>query len=193
MASDQDDEWDFDEIMRSMREANSYWYCKDKRAMERRIVREVLAARLTVEQLRSRDDDPPDCEAIVDKRRSGIEVTELADEETLKSMVKAKRKFAADWREVLKHGKFLLWDQASLRAKVQSLIGEKDPAAKGHPYERYYLVIHSDEFSLGKENVEEFLSGATFQSRWITDAYLGLPPPPLSDGKPAVLKLNLVP
>jgi hypothetical protein len=197
MASDQDDEWDFDEIVRGMREANSYWYwidpqTKDKGPMERRIVSEVLAAaRLTVEELHSPDDEAPDCEAIVDKRRSGIEVTELADKEALKSMVKAKRQFA-DWREAMKHGKFLLWDQASLRAKVQNRIEEKDPAAKGHPYERYYLVIHSDELSLGKENVEEFLRGATFRSRWITDAYFALPPPPLSDGKPAVFKLNLV-
>jgi hypothetical protein len=136
--------------------------------MERGIVTDVFAAiGLTFEELRSRHphDDPPDCEAIVGGLRSGIEVTELAHEPTLRSTIKGT-------------GQFLLWDQATLCAEVQRLIDRKDKPekVKGSPYDRYFLVIHSDETSLGKESVAEFLEGATFQSRLVTDAYLALPP-----------------
>ena len=38
-----------------------------------------------VQQLPTRDDDPPDCEAVIRGLRCGIEVTELLDQQTLES------------------------------------------------------------------------------------------------------------
>jgi hypothetical protein len=175
------DDWDFDEIKRNTRGANSYWYWKDRAVMDEGIAKDVLAAlKLPFEQLRSRHrEDPPDCEAIVDGWRTGIEVTELAHESTLKSTIKG-------------NARFLLWDQSTLCAKLQALIERKDTPekVKDGPYDRYFLIIHTDECSLGKENVEGFLRGATFQSRLITHAYLALPP--LFDVLP-VVDLKLIP
>jgi hypothetical protein len=41
-------------------------------------------------------------------------------------------------------------------------------------YERYVLVIHTDEFFLDSDNVERFLMGASFNTSLITHAFLGL-------------------
>jgi hypothetical protein len=51
-----------------------------------------------VEQLAARKDDPPDCEALVDGQRCGIEVTELVHERALRLSAKGgnERHFAWD-------------------------------------------------------------------------------------------------
>jgi hypothetical protein len=46
-------------------------------------------------------------------------------------------------------------------------------SARG-PYERYVLVIHTDEFFLDSATVRRFLKGATFRAHLITDVILGL-------------------
>jgi hypothetical protein len=44
----------------------------------------------------------------------------------------------------------------------------------GGPYDRYILVIHTDELVLDWDNVGRFLQGATFHANFITNAFLGL-------------------
>ena len=68
-----------------------------------------------------------------------------------------------------------MWDRNDLIAAIQVLIDGKDVAKlKGGPYERYVLVIHTDEFFLSRETVSKFLEGATFRSQLFTDVIIGL-------------------
>lgn len=63
---------------------NGYWAWRDKPVGEREAAEDVLsAAGLNLSCLRSRPEDPPDCEAIIDSQRWGIEVTELVHQRTL--------------------------------------------------------------------------------------------------------------
>jgi hypothetical protein len=206
----EDDAWDFAEIARNTREANSYGYWKDRPVMNDGITREVLKDRSwPFEQLRSRDrqdrQDAPDCEAIVNGWRTGIELTELMHQQTLEANIKTNKRFPLSpgiplWKQPnllvrLRGQRFHIWDQATLRAKVQSLIDEKDippEELKGGPYDRYFLIIHTAEGALGKDNVEAFLQDAVFESRWIANAYLWLPPP-FEKQMPFVFELKLTP
>ena len=55
------------------------------------------------------------------------------------------------------------------------MIDAKDAAKlKGGPYERYVLVIHSNEFFLSRIATTEFLRGAKFRAELITDVFIGL-------------------
>jgi len=141
-----------------------YWYWKDKPVMECGAAKDVLtAAGLNIEGITSRGkDDPPDCEALVDGERSGIEVTELVHRKALELSIRGDEKFFA-------------WEKLDLCDALQALIARKDRAdVKGGPYKRYILVIHTDEMSLVRDTVERFLAGASFQAQFITDAFLGL-------------------
>lgn len=71
---------------------------------------------------------------------------------------------------------YRVWDQRGLRAALQQRIDRKDDPSKlkGGPYERYILVIVTDEIYLTEANVETFLSDAGFRAGLVTDACLGL-------------------
>ena len=63
---------------------------------------------------------------------------------------------------------------------------------KGGPYERYVLVIHTDEFLLDSTTVRRFLKGATFRARLINnDVIVGLSYEPASGACP-VFRLELI-
>ena len=141
-----------------------YWYWKDKPVMECGAAKDVLtAAGLNIEGITSRADDPPDCEALVDGERCGIEVTELVHQKALELSIRGDEKFFA-------------WERLDLCNALQALIARKDRAGnvKGGPYKRYILVIHTDETFLVRHTVEQLLAGASFQAEFITDAFLGL-------------------
>jgi hypothetical protein len=178
-----EEDW-FALAMGQMRGSNDYWYWRDKPEMEVGAARAVLTqAGLEIQQLRSRDDgeDPPDCEAIIGGSRCGIEVTELVHQPTLESTIRGNHQI-------------LFWERDTFCTALQERIDRKDRSdkVKGGPYDRYILVVVTDEFSLGREDVAQFLEGATFRSRFITDVYLGLsydPEPRLCP----VFELTLVP
>ncbi len=68
------------------RKWNSFWYWREKPIMESGAALALLeAANIRVEQLVSREPghDPPDCEALLDGRWSGIEVTEVVHQRAL--------------------------------------------------------------------------------------------------------------
>jgi hypothetical protein len=69
-----------------------------------------------------------------------------------------------------------VWDRDLLAAALQEKLSRKDAPekVKGGPYERYFLVIVTDEGFLYRENVAQFLGGMGFRARFVTDAYLGL-------------------
>jgi hypothetical protein len=174
--------------------------------MERGAARDVLTcAGLKVTDLRSRPDkqDPPDCEAIIGGQRCGIEVTELIHQKALERSLK--RLDARPNGEVtpkpgaeayFRGGVYFEWTAESFRADLQQRISRKDDASrvKGGPYDRYILVIVTDEFTLDRHRVERFLEGTTFNTRFIDEVYLGLsyhPGPDLGGGSCPVFQLNL--
>ena len=62
------------------------------------------------------------------------------------------------------------WDRDDVLRKIQEIINVKDGKHyKGGPYQRFVLVIYTDEFVLDGAKMNEFLAGATFRSRVFTD------------------------
>jgi hypothetical protein len=76
------------------------------------------------------------------------------------------------------------WGRDDLIASVQELIDEKDrpEKVKGGPYDRYILVIATDEFMLDRHTVETFLTGAMFKACMIDFVLFGLSYHPSSEG-----------
>ena len=111
---------------------------------------------------RPANQDPPDCEGNLDGRWSGVEVTELVHQKALERSIKHSEAY-------------FLWNRSDLIAEIQDRIDAKEAAhLKRGPYERYVLVIHSDEFILSRIAATEFLQGAKFRAKMITDVFLGL-------------------
>jgi hypothetical protein len=74
------DDDDFKQLaLANTREWNGFWFGHDKPVGESGAARGILeAAKVQVTDLKSLDQDPPDCGATLDGQFSGIEVTELA-------------------------------------------------------------------------------------------------------------------
>jgi hypothetical protein len=188
-----DDGRDEAETLRSLIEANlrpwnSFWTWRDKPIGEHGAASEILQqACIRVVGLESRPpgSDPPDCEAMLDGQWSGVEVTELVDEKTLSRSIRALKERAAG-REPEEPEAHFVWDRDSLLTALQGLIDAKDAAKlKGGPYERYVLIIHTNELFLDSSTVRQFLRGAKFRAaQLITDVIVGLSYEP-SSGCPA--------
>jgi hypothetical protein len=68
-----------------------------------------------------------------------------------------------------------VWDRNDLIDAIQKRIDVKDKAKlRGGPYDRYVLVMHTNELILDSRRVGEFLKGAKFHCQQITDVILGL-------------------
>jgi hypothetical protein len=161
-------------VLVNKREWNSFWSWRDNPVAERGIARDLLeAVGVQVDSLRSLDQDPPDCEATLDGQFSGIEVTELVHRATLERSIKAVRQRSRG-EEPQKPEAYFVWGRDDLIAALQAMLVVKNSAKLKRSYERYVLVIHTDEFFLDSENVERFLRGARFKTSLITHAFLGL-------------------
>ena len=148
-------------------------------------------AGIKVGELVSRRDNPPDCEGMLDRQWSAVEVTELVHRKRLERSLKAIKERVAG-RETEKPEAYFVWDRANLFRAIQELIEAKDAVRyKGGPYERYVLVIHTDEFFLYSATVRRFLKGATFRAHLITDVIVGLSYEPVLGGCP-VFRLELI-
>lgn len=156
---------------------NSFWSWRDKPIGEHGAASEILQrAGVNIVGLTSRpqNEDPPDCEGILDGQWSGVEVTELVHQKTLERSIKAVKQRAAG-REPERPEAYFAWGRDDLTAAIQVLIDGKDVARlKGGPYERYVLVIHTDEFFLSRETVNHYLRGVKFRCQLITDVIIGL-------------------
>src|SRR3712207_4539704 len=128
MDDDQDGEdlrESFRVIQENSRPWSGYWAWRDKPVMEREAAHEVLTT-LGLEplNLRSRPEgqEPPDCEAIIDGKRCGIEVTELIHRKTLERSFRAKRARKAGRvppkSEVEAYRRWLQIGRASCRERV---------------------------------------------------------------------------
>jgi hypothetical protein len=149
------------------RKKNSFWVWPDRLVEERGIATEILRqGGVDVADMRSRKqgEDPPDCEATLDGRVSGVEVTELIDQPSLERNL----------RELESPPEYFDWDKPTFLAALQKRIDAKDRKWRGGRYERRVLVIHTDEFELNRDIVSRFLESARFRATLITDAFLGL-------------------
>jgi hypothetical protein len=158
------------------REWSAYWHWHDKSVGEKGAAAEILQhACVDVVGLISREpgQDPPDCEATLDGRCSGVEVSELVHKPTLERSIRATRDRQAG-RDPRQPEAYSVWDRNSLLSALQTLIDRKDRPWKGGPYERHVLVACTNEFSLDRTNVSHFLQGAEFRTKFITDVCLGL-------------------
>lgn len=151
---------------------DDFWDWDDRPVQESVIARTMLehaGFKISAFRSLSPDDDPPDCEGVLDGKRSAIEVTRLNHEKARALNMKA--------RKENKPEVYFIWERDDLLAKLQKLIDKKESGVKrysGGPYDRYVLVLHADEMVLTKAAVEKFLEDATFRSRCFTDVVLGL-------------------
>lgn len=192
--NENDDDVDFAQHLdANLRPWNGYWAWKDKPTGETGAAADILrGAGIHAEALVSRgDEDPPDCEAWVEGHLTGIEVTELVHQKTLERSLKA-LKLRAQGKEPDKAEAYFVWDRDDLLGALQDRIDSKDQAKlKGGPYERYILVVCTDEMFLSAPQVELWLAGAKFRADRITDVLLGLSYDPAQQCCP-VFKLCLV-
>jgi len=135
----------------------------DRPIVERMWVEHFLkAARFSVQRLVARNahEDPPDCEAIVDGARAGIEATEIIYGGT-----------AASFDHMVQHFE---WSRPSFLARVQSIIADKDGKQwLGGPYERRLLVIYTNELYLPREKVKVWQIGQRFKTSMFDHVVLG--------------------
>jgi len=135
---------------------NGFWSWRDKPVGERGAAQQILeAAGFKVEQLVSREpgQDPPDCEAMLDDKWSGIEVTELVHEPTLERSLKAIRQRAAGMLPERPEAHFI-WDRDDLVTALNRLLTRKDKKPKISSYDQYVLIVHTDEMYGGAKPVE---------------------------------------
>ncbi len=127
---------------------------------------------------RGRGSDPPDCEAQTSKgERIAFEVTELVDGQAIRAFKNGR---AYDWAE---------YTQESFTSGLEQLIFSKDskfPKLKGSPYPGgYIVVIHSDEPTLNRDLVQEYLGKHEFRKpNYINRAFLILGYDPTTENCP---------
>ena len=135
----------------------------DRPIVERMWVEQFMrAARFSVRDLVARrpDEDPPDCECVIDCARAGIEATEIIHGGT-----------AASFDHNVRHFE---WDQATFLARVQSIISTKDGKRwLGGPYDRRLLVIYTNELFLPRDKVKAWLLGHRFETSTFDHVVLG--------------------
>lgn len=101
-------------------------------------------------------------------------LTELVHQPTLERSLKAQKQ-RAQGKEPEKGEVYFVWGRGELLRALQARIDAKDKATlKGGPYDRYILVMHTDEMFLEAAKVKQWLMFATFRASHITDVFLGL-------------------
>jgi hypothetical protein len=83
----------------------------------------------------------------LDGKWSGVEVTELVHRATLERSIKAVRQRSRG-EKPQKPEAYFVWGRDDLIAALQKLLVVKNSAKLKRSYERYVLVIHTDEFFL---------------------------------------------
>ena len=162
-----DDDLDFDAILKNLRPVNGFWAYGDKRVGEPNTAIEILKeAGFFVDRLVALPEgqDPPDCAGTVDQLHAGIEVTELVNQKRLE------RSLAGRFTR-------FTWDGRDFIEALQRIIDKKGDDGlrwQGGPYGRRLLVVHTDEPDLNSTIVSRFLEGRRFRSAFFSDVVLGL-------------------
>jgi hypothetical protein len=165
-----------------------FWDRPEKSAQERQAALQILVhAKFEVAEFRSRQDDPPDCEGLLDGQWSAVEVTQLMHENARAQSMKAIKQQPEE-PEV-----YYRWGRDDVLRAIQELIDVKDAKHyKGGPYRRFVLVIYTDEFVLNGATMHQFLDKVTFRTRVFTDVVVGLSYEPSSGDYPT-FRLNVIP
>jgi hypothetical protein len=143
----------------------------------------LLAAGFAVTEFGSRQDDPPDCEGRLDGQWSAVELTQLMHEEARAQSVEAIKQ--------QKPEVYFSWERKDVLRTIQKLIEAKDEKHyNGGPYQRFVLIINTDEFELSESAMSQFLEGETFRTRVFNDVVVGLSYDPAS-GRYPTFRLNL--
>jgi hypothetical protein len=147
-----------------------FWDWPNKPVKELVVARQILLdAKFEVTKFGSRRDDPPDCEGLLDGQWSAVELTQLMHEKARAQSMKAikQQPEQPEW--------YYLWDRDDVLRAIQELIEVKDAKRyQGGPYQRFVLVIYTDEFVLKNATMQQLLDGATFFTRVFTDVVVGL-------------------
>lgn len=109
---------------------------------------------------RGEGNDPPDCEAVDENhQRIGIEVTELVDEKTIRNQINGD---PSNWAD---------WDRQKLLHKIHERIFAKDKPrkVKGGPYDKYILLIHTEEPGLPFQKAGKLLANTSFDNMALLD------------------------
>ena len=120
--------------------------------------------------------DPPDCVGINSRdERVGFEVTELVDGTTIKQNQRGR----SEWKE---------WGPEEFRSKLGSILATKDgKRLLGGPYDKFVVVVHTDEPLLPHEECNAMLTGHRFGPfRQIDEAYLLFSSQPWCDFDPYI-------
>jgi hypothetical protein len=164
-----------------------FWDWPNKPVKERVVARQILLdAKFEVTKFGSRRDDPPDCEGLLDGQWSAVELTQLMHEKARAQSMKAIK------QQPEQPEKYYSWDRDEVLRAIQELIRAKDAKRyKGGPYQRFVLVIYTDEFVLKGATMQQFLDGTTFRTRVFTDVVVGLSYEPVSGSYPT-FRLSLI-
>lgn len=106
--------------------------------------------------------DPPDCEAIIDGERWGIEVTELVHAPSMLNRIRGDGQ------------PYYEWTDQELQDAVVRLIDEKDSKPlKGGPYSRKLLVIPTREMHAEKSRLDPIFENVVVPCSQLTDVCIG--------------------
>ena len=87
---------------------------------------------------------------------------------------------------------YRLWERKDVLCEIRKLIKTKEAKHyKGCPYQRFVLLIYTDEPELSDTVMSHFLEGGAFRTRVFTDVVVGLSYHPASGTYPT-FRLNLI-
>jgi hypothetical protein len=107
-------------------------------------------------------DDPPDFHLTTKTGKSwGIEITELVSQRAIEENKRGNEIHA-------------VWLDNDLIDKFRSLVRRKDDlnAVKGGPYDRYVLLIHTDEYFISLDRLRTLLGHLSITTTLISDIYI---------------------
>ena len=166
-----------------------------RQAMERAVAKEFAEAyaqkyEKEITDIRSNENDPPDCFAYEDGKQFGIEITELVKHEIRADNVaewrKAQRSVGGrrltpeeqreqQQKNYAKNYECSLWTEEEFRERLQDVITKKDGnegLVNCLKKMRVVLVIYTADQNLPKANLTQWLANAVFSTQNLKEVFL---------------------
>jgi hypothetical protein len=193
--------FDEDEVARLMHLAREkrrgyadFWqWPPDKKMAEWHVARTVLKFLTAIGggeviSLEPAERDPPDCVAVLrDGLRVGIEVTELVDAKMAKGhgarTAAERRGKPPNPEKAVAADEIAWWGAAELREAIVRAVATKDVLANGGPYDRYLVILHTDEDTITQSVLGDALAGPRIDTRHIDQAFVLLSYDPAADAR----------
>jgi hypothetical protein len=167
--SDNDIRKAWEEVVKRQRGHADFYNGPDRSAKEYRLAIEFIAAldreggpRIVGVSHHGPGEDPPDCRLITEVGKAwGLEITELVNRKAIEKTRLGRSVYAE-------------WSDAALISDLSGSISRKDDPAKvkGGPYDRYILLIHTDEDGLLADRLQNVVGNRSFDTRMIDDVYV---------------------